>query len=70
MNWIKIKTTEDLPNFYQEVFIYTEKGFKTIAFATEKNGEFLGFVEDSKDDYYIKDVEYWLPVIFPNNPKE
>ena len=70
-NWTKIKTDEDLPNFYTPVFVYCKnEGTTIIACPIEENGSFVGWRQDVNDNYFLKGVELWHPITFPDNPIE
>lgn len=61
--WINVK--DEMPNFYNDVFLLCKDGYCVVGFASEKNGKFLGFKENPEDEFYLKNVLYWQPVIFP-----
>lgn len=70
MNWIKIKSEEDLPNFYNNVVVWCKDEYNVLAFACEENGKFVGFKESTEDDYYLKDVTHYHHIVFLPKPED
>lgn len=61
MKWNKVENK--IPSFYADVIVW-EEDVKccTIAFATENNGEFMGFKSSKNDSYFLNDITHWMAI--------
>lgn len=55
--WTKV--SDRIPNYYTDVLVCDIDGVVSSAYPYEDGGIFIGFKEDSRDEYCLQDVTHW-----------